>query len=389
MNCRNRGCGREIDDDSIYCKWCGEKQIRTRKKKDEISVPKPRQLKSGAWNIELRAEGVSITEPTKELCQTKARAIRAGFIQQKKASPGITFSQAIDKFIADQYNTLSPSTIRGYRSIQKNRLPRVMNAPMGAAINWQAEFDKMVGDYAPKTIRNTWGLITAILRYFHQPIPSIKISRKKSASRPFLEPSEILVFLDAIKGDSCEVAFLLGLHSLRLSEIQALCKDTHIDLAKKLIHVSGATVPDEHHQLVTKSENKTEESERTVPIMIPRLYELLAALPDGSDPVVSASRSTIYKHIKKIAADNGLPPISEHCLRHSFVSLGYHLRLSETEVMEMGGWSDSHTVHKIYLHLAKKDRMKAETKMAKFYRTAEKMSATKPANTNEITNDSK
>lgn len=389
MKCRNKGCGREIDDDSIYCKWCGEKQIRARKKKDEISVPKPRQLKSGAWNIELRAEGVSITEPTKELCQTKARAIRAGFIQQKKASPGITFSQAIDKFIADQYNTLSPSTIRGYRSIQKNRLPRVMNAPMGAAINWQAEFDKMVGDYAPKTIRNTWGLITAILRYFHQPIPSIKISRKKSASRPFLEPSEILVFLDAIKGDSCEVAFLLGLHSLRLSEIQALCKDTHIDLAKKLIHVSGATVPDEHHQLVTKSENKTEESERTVPIMIPRLYELLAALPDGSDPVVSASRSTIYKHIKKIAADNGLPPISEHCLRHSFVSLGYHLRLSETEVMEMGGWSDSHTVHKIYLHLAKKDRMKAETKMAKFYRTAEKMSATKPANTNEITNDSK
>lgn len=389
MKCRNKGCGREIDDDSIYCKWCGEKQIRTRKKKDEISVPKPRQLKSGAWNIELRAEGVSITEPTPELCQAKARAIRAGFIQQKKAAPGITFSQAIDKFIADQYNTLSPSTIRGYRSIQKNRLPRVMNAPMGAAINWQAEFDKMVGDYAPKTIRNTWGLITAILRYFHQPIPSIKISRKKSASRPFLEPSEILVFLDAIKGDSCEVAFLLGLHSLRLSEIQALCKDTHIDLAKKLIHVSGATVPDEHHQLVTKSENKTEESERTVPIMIPRLYELLAALPDGSDPVVSASRSTIYKHIKKIAADNGLPPISEHCLRHSFVSLGYHLRLSETEVMEMGGWSDSHTVHKIYLHLAKKDRMKAETKMAKFYRTAEKMSATKPANTNEITNDSK
>lgn len=389
MKCRNKGCGREIDDDSIYCKWCGEKQIRDRKKKDEISVPKPRRLKSGAWNIELRAEGASITEPTPELCQAKARAIRAGFIQQKRAAPGITFSQAIDKFIADQYNTLSPSTIRGYRSIQKNRLPRVMSAPMGAAINWQAEFDKMVGDYAPKTIRNTWGLITAILRYFHQPIPSIKISRKKSASRPFLEPSEILVFLDAIKGDSCEVAFLLGLHSLRLSEIQALRKDTHIDLEKKLIHVSGATVPDEHHQLVTRSENKTEESERTVPIMIPRLYELLAALPDGSDPVVSASRSTIYKHIKKIAADNGLPPISEHCLRHSFVSLGYHLRLSETEVMEMGGWSDSHTVHKIYLHLAKKDRMKAETKMAKFYRTAEKMSATKPANTNEITNDSK
>ena len=386
MKCRS--CKREIPDISIYCMFCGEKVLKERKKKGEIRIPAPRQLKSGAWNIELRAEGVSVTEPTKELCQAKARAIRAGFIEKKKSSPGITFSQAIDTFIADQYNTLSPSTIRGYRSIQKNRLPHVMNAPIGSAINWQAGFDKMVGTYAPKTIRNTWGLITAILRYFNQPIPSIKISRKKSASRPFLEPSEILVFLDAIKGDSCEAAFLLGLHSLRLSEIQALRTDTHIDLSKKLIHVSGATVPNEYNQLVTKAENKTEASERTVPIMIPRLYELLASLPEGDAPVVSASRSTIHKHIKKIAADHNLPPISEHCLRHSFVSLGYHLRLSETEVMEMGGWSDSHTVHKIYLHLAKKDRLKAETKMAKFYRTAEKMSATKQEITNEITNDS-
>ena len=89
MNCRS--CKREIPDISIYCMFCGEKVLKERKKKGEIRIPSPRQLKSGAWNIELRAEGVSVTEPTKELCQAKAKAIRAGFIEKKKSSPGITF----------------------------------------------------------------------------------------------------------------------------------------------------------------------------------------------------------------------------------------------------------------------------------------------------------
>ena len=43
----------------------------------------------------------------------------------------------------------------------------------------------------------------------------------------------------------------------------------------------------------------------------------------------------------------------------------------------MGGWSDSSTVHDIYLHLAQRDRLKAENKMAKFYRTAEKIPTAK------------
>lgn len=81
MKCKN--CKRVIDDDSIFCKWCGERQIRERKKKDEIKVPSPRQLKSGKWNIELRAEGQSITEDTAALCEAKARAIRAGFWKPK------------------------------------------------------------------------------------------------------------------------------------------------------------------------------------------------------------------------------------------------------------------------------------------------------------------
>ena len=55
MKCKQ--CGREIPEAAISCCWCGVKQLRERRKKDAIKVPKPRKLRSGAWNIELRAEG--------------------------------------------------------------------------------------------------------------------------------------------------------------------------------------------------------------------------------------------------------------------------------------------------------------------------------------------
>ena len=51
-----KSCKREIPENSLYCNWCGVRQLREKKKKADISIPAARQLKSGAWNIELRAE---------------------------------------------------------------------------------------------------------------------------------------------------------------------------------------------------------------------------------------------------------------------------------------------------------------------------------------------
>ena len=58
MVCKN--CKRAIDDDSIFCKWCGERQIRERKKKGEVKVPKPRQLASGKWFAQVMVDGTRV-----------------------------------------------------------------------------------------------------------------------------------------------------------------------------------------------------------------------------------------------------------------------------------------------------------------------------------------
>ena len=163
MFCRN--CQREIPDNSLFCNWCGEKQLRERRKKDEIKVPTPRQLPSGSWFIQLRAEGQSITEPTKELCIAKAKAIRAGFLETQAKAPDITLSAAIDKYIASRDKTLSPSTIRGYRTMQDNRFQSVMKKPIGKITNWQELCNAETELCGAKTLRNAWGLVSASLEF--------------------------------------------------------------------------------------------------------------------------------------------------------------------------------------------------------------------------------
>ena len=121
-NCKY--CSREIPADSIYCPYCGERVARKkREKKREIKVPKPRQLKSGAWNIELRKEGESVTEATPEACTERARAIRAGFLKIEKAPPKQSLKSVIRKYVDDNEAVLAVDTVRSYESMLKNRFP--------------------------------------------------------------------------------------------------------------------------------------------------------------------------------------------------------------------------------------------------------------------------
>ena len=372
MSTKCKSCKREVPDNATFCPWCGQKQVRERKKDGVIKVPEPKQLPSGSWHIYLAAEKRSVTETTKDRCIAKAKAVRAGFVEQQKKLPALTWSKAIDAYIADRSESLSPETVRGYRVIQRNRFHNIMQKPMSAQVNWQAEINAALSSLSDKSVKNAWGLMTVIMRVNEIPVPRVLFPVPEKNEREFLDPQQIIAFCEAAKGDTCEMAMLLGLHSLRMSEIRALRFPDSFDMKKSSIFVSGAVVRDEHNKEVFKQRNKTRQSARTVPIMIPRLRELLEAQSkDGY--VVTQANSTINRHIRTIAVKEGLPNITEHCLRHSFASLGYHLRLSEIEVMSMGGWSDSSTVHDIYLHLAQRDRLKAENKMAKFYRTAEKL----------------
>lgn len=367
-----RSCKREIVDNSIYCNWCGTKQLKKRAEKKELAVPVPRQLPSGKWFVQLRLNGksISITEQSELACKLKATQIKTDYLNGiSTQTNNLTLSQMIDRYIEANSNILSPSTVRGYRAMQRSYIQNVMHKPYSSIKEWQSIINDMTTNLSPKTIKNAWRFFCTAMRFSGITPPTVNLPKVQSNAHPFLEPEQIKIFIKAIAGERCEIPALLALHSLRRSELLAVTpKD--IDLTNMVIHVNKTLVLDQHNNKVYKDTNKTNASRRTVPIMIPELEVALASIletADESKPIVQMHPDTLRKLINRICRKNDLPEIGAHGLRHSFASLAYHLGLSEKETMDIGGWSDTTTMHKIYTHLAQSDRLKAKNVMAEFY----------------------
>lgn len=335
-----------------------------------IRVPTPRQLPSGSWFVQICVNGkrISITEQKEETCIARAMATKQALLEPVDRSRKPLLTNAIDHYIEARSNILSPATIRGYRTIQKNRFQSAMSRPVDACgeKEWQRIVNREASLCSSKTLKNAWGLVSSVIREETGMDISVNLPQVVSETREFLEPEQIQVFLEAAKGSKYEIAALLALCSLRVSEIIALTWK-QIDLEKGLIYVQGAVVPNEENRYVKKQENKNSTSRRTVPIMIPRLSEALEQADRRTKEVVPFHPSSIRNGINRICVCAGLPEVGTHGLRHSFASLAYHLNMPEKIAMQIGGWANDATMRKIYTHVSKNDVLKYQNAMTDFY----------------------
>lgn len=129
MKCRN--CKRAIDDDSLFCKWCGKEQ---QKKKDEISVPKPHRKADGTYTAQIMVNGVRVSvppQPTETKYYAAARAMKVELVEIKDKAPNITLAEAIDRYIAEK-PSLKSTTKQNYVYIKENRFPDLMKKKIGS-----------------------------------------------------------------------------------------------------------------------------------------------------------------------------------------------------------------------------------------------------------------
>lgn len=331
-----------------------------------MKIPKAEQLPSGSWRVRLRlgGESISITEQTERRALSEAMRIKADYIdgQRQIRASGMTVGQAVDRFIDRRSNVLSPSTIRTYRGIRAHAMPEIMDALLSPKIDLQSAVNRMAGKYSAKSVRNAYGLISAAYHDNNMQPPRVNLPQVARSEHAWLEPDQIRIFVDAVRGEPVEMAALLGLHGLRRSEILALVKE---NCTGGVIRVRGAVVYGENNKRIEKKTNKNRTSARDVPIMIPRLADLIEAAPDG--PLVSDSPDTIRRRVNRICRQNDLPPVGTHGLRHSFASLAYHLGLPEREAMEIGGWSNEQTMRKIYTHIGAATRARSITTIKSFF----------------------
>lgn len=336
-----------------------------------MKIPEPRKLPSGSWFIQLRLGGKSIpiTAPTARECSRLAVIAKADYADAKKlpaASASTPLKDAIRHYIDRYESVLSPSTIMGYETILRTRFTAYLSQPI-KSIDWQQMINDEMKCASAKTIRNAWGLVKSAIKLESGSVPTnIKLPQVPVREIPFLQPDEIKPFCAAIQGNIAEIPALLELHGMRRSEMLALeWKD--IDLKRGLIRIHGAIVPDKTFTMTKKDTNKSRSSTRTIPIMIPQLKAALDAVSPKTGRVVTIAGDTVMKNIKRCCQDAGITVVGNHGLRHSFASLAYHLGISERQLMEMGGWSDFQTMHKIYIRVSQASEDSAKNKISEFF----------------------
>lgn len=319
-----------------------------------MKTPIAKKLASGRWRVQVSVNKVrhSITRDTKKEAEKAATLLKLSPAQRAKK---ITYREAIDAYI-DKYTTLnpstskhaklSPSTVKGYRDIQRQRFQSIMDLPVSTPVDMQAIINRE--DVSAKTIKNAYGLISTVLRDIGIEPPKVRYPTEARKERPFLNSDQIKIFLKAIEGDRYELPYLLCLHSLRRSEMLALKKSQVRD---GMIHVSGAVVLGEDG-MVYKETNKTKSSVRDIPIFIERLSQLVENAPDGV--LCPYPVKGMENHLRTILRHSDLPVSGFHMLRHSFASICYASGVADLACMKWGGWSDYRTMRQIYTHLAEK-----------------------------------
>lgn len=339
-----------------------------------MKIPKPVQEPSGQWYIRLRIKNelgktvsYAVREDTPEKAQAAALAIKSGLEKPKQTDKALTLGKAIDKYIADCEPVRSPATIAGYKSMRRTRFEKYMNTPV-ELIDWQKAVNEETRVCSEKTLKNAFSLAKAALGTFDISIKA-KLPTVVPNEHAYLSPDEMVTFIKAVHGQPFEIPALLAAHGLRRSEIYGLTwKD--IDLDKKTISIRGALVIDDDGNKILKKQTKTKNSHRKIDILIDELYYALSNVKDKSGMVCNGHPNSLYKQINTLCAQNGLPLVGVHGLRHSYASLCFCLGIQPLVTMESGGWSDLSVMENNYTHFrAEYTRNKLE-KVSSFFKNA-------------------
>lgn len=341
MKCKK--CKRDIEDNSVFCNWCGTRQIA----ESVVKLPKPTHNANGTWSAQVMVNGkrVRVTADTEKDYYAKAAAIKAELIEADKPNNKLV-SVAVEEYIQAREGIISASTIDGYKRKAKYNLQdlyslRIKDLTLQVVQN-SINLDAKV--YAGKTIRSAWALISAAtgVKFDKLILPSAKPIKKP----PTYSVGEIQsIVLELSKyGGQVECAGLLAMWlSLRRSEIMGL---KWSDIGTDCIHVRGARVYDEHHKLVEK-QTKTELSERTIPCD-EYILTRINALPHDADTVFTISTSGLWEGINKVCKAAGVAHGYLHGFRHTNATVMEYLGVPSLYANRRGGWANDHVRKNTY-----------------------------------------
>ena len=329
-----------------------------------------KQLPSGSWRVRVYdkelGKQVSFTSQLegkagKAEAELMAREYQLG--KKKKALSGKTVGECIDEYIELKENILSPTTINGYKKYRRNYFDEIIDLPVNelTAATIQSHFNLLAVKYSAKTVKNTYGLLSAAITVY-KPELSFKTTLPKVQKKIKTLPA-VKDLLTAIIGTDIELPCLLAMWcSLRMSELRAVkksdIKDGVLTIKSALVNVDG-----EH---IEKSSTKTIESTRQ--LRLPqRILSLIDALPQDQEYITIVKDHALYMRFTRLLKRKGIEHMSFHDLRHMSASIMLALNIPDKYAMERGGWSTSAVMKSVYQHTFSKERQAVDDKIDNYF----------------------
>ena len=255
---------------------------------------------------------------------------------RKKRKNDPTVKDAIDRYIKAKDGVLSPSTIRGYKAMQKTRYASIENVKISKLTT--EKMQKFISETAkeckPKYTANVYGLLTASVAMF-RPNAVFRTTLPSKPSKRLKSPSEDAVqklFLSA-DGDLKICIALAAFGSMRRGEVCAL---KHKDINGNMITVHADIVMNADNKEVYKDMPKNSDSIRIV-----RLPEEVIKLIGEGKPdefITHYTPTGISNAFRKLRDSLGISEIRFHDLRHYYASIGAILSIPDIYVADFGGW---------------------------------------------------
>lgn len=266
-------------------------------------------------------------------------------------SANYTIAKAIEEYIKIKDGVLSPSTIRGYQTILNNSISDIAHIKLTnlTRVRLQAFINDLSKRKSPKTVRNVYGLITAVYALYAPDyhIGRITLPQKHPPKERALTQQEIAALLSAVVGHRNEIPILLALWlGLRRSEIFGL-EWSDIDFEANTVYIHRAKVFDKDNKCVVKDTTKNVTSTRTLHLPA-YLKGKMLEVEKREGYVYKYSANVLERDLKKLLNSVGITDISLHDLRRTMATIGVSLNIADKVMMARGGWSNPQTMKNIY-----------------------------------------
>lgn len=310
--------------------------------------------------------------------KAEAELLAAQFAVKKENAhkpSNMTLREAINLYIDSSDALLSPTTIQGYRKIQRNAFVDIMDMPIKKisndlfkqAVNREKKrpSKKNKKDIKPikaKTLINEYGLIITVLREYNPSGGySVSLPEQEAEFKELLPPD---VIFNVVKGKDIELPVLLAMWlSFSMSEVRGLTKSKSVQNGYIIIN---DVVVDVDNKPMRK--NQAKEPTRKRKHKIPHyIQELIDKTDPGVDELVPMSGHAIYMRWTRLLQKNDLPHMSFHDLRHVNASVMALLRIPDKYAQERGGWKTDKIMKKVYMQTFSEERERVDALIDNYF----------------------